>query len=104
MTTSLSVIDSNVIEGEILREAVLSADDMCSLNFARAEHQKLEKILLTFVIPAMGGYDNELACEIARHIEQIRTFSGNFCWRHRHLGASHGVVGKRVGIDGGGAQ
>ena len=53
------------------------------------------------MIPAMGGYDNELACDIARHIEQIRTFSGNFCWRHRHLGASHGVVGKRSGLDDG---
>lgn len=91
----------SVIEGEILREAVLSAQEMCSMSFAREERMKLEKILLTFVIPAMGGYDNELACDIARHIEQIRTFSGNFCWRHRHLGASHGVVGKRPGMDDG---
>jgi hypothetical protein len=35
-----------------------------------------------------------VASDIARHIEQIRIFSGNFCWRHRHLGASYGVVGK----------
>jgi hypothetical protein len=101
MNTSLSVIEPITVEGEILREAVLDAYEMCSLNFAREEHRKLEKILLTFVIPAMGGYDNELACDIARHIEQIRTFSGNFCWRHRHLGASHGVVGKRSGLDDG---
>lgn len=85
--------------GEVLRDAVLSPDDMCSLNFAREEHYKLEKILLTVVIPALGGYENELACDIARHVEQIRTFSGNFCWRHRHLGASFGVVGERPGID-----
>lgn len=82
------------IAGEVVAEAVLNAREMCYLNFAREEHQKLEKILLTFVIPAMGGYDNKLACDIARHIEQIRTFSGNFCWRYRYLGASHGVVGK----------
>lgn len=92
------------IEGEVMPEAILDANDMCSMNFAREEHKKLEKILLTFVIPAMGGYDNELACDIARHVEQIRTFSGNFCWRHRHLGASFGVVGKRIGVDDGGAQ
>ncbi|AZD52176.1 hypothetical protein C4K19_0358 [Pseudomonas chlororaphis subsp. aurantiaca] len=92
------------LEGEVLREAVLDANEMCSMNFAREECAELEKILLTFVIPAMGGYNNELACDIARHLEQIRTFSGNFCWRHRHLGASYGVVGKRCGIDNGGAQ
>lgn len=86
-------------EGELLRPAVLDARDMCSMNFARLEHDRLSKILLTFVIPAMGGYDNELACDIARHLEQIRTFSGNYCWRHRNLGASYGVVGQRAGID-----
>lgn len=83
-----------VLEGEVLSEAVLDAHEMCYMNFAREEHQKLEKNLLTFVIPAMGGYDNELACDIARHLEQIQSFSGNYCWRHRHLGASHGVVGQ----------
>ena len=89
------------LEGEVLPEAVLDARAMCSMNFARDEFSKLEKILLTFVIPAMGGYDNELACDIARHIEQTRIFSRNFCWPHRHLGSSHGVVGKRPGVDGG---
>ncbi|AKS06956.1 hypothetical protein [Pseudomonas trivialis] len=97
MSTSLSVI--NPLEGELLLSAVLGADDMCSMNFAREECYKLSAILLGKVIPAMGGYSNELACDIARHLEQIQTFSGNFCWRHRHLGASFGVVGKRPGID-----
>ncbi|ENB9664892.1 hypothetical protein D3C81_633770 [compost metagenome] len=82
------------IEGEVLSEAVLDAREMCCMNFARDEHKKLETILLTLVIPALGGYDNELACDIARHLEQIQSFSGNYCWRHRHLGASHGVVGQ----------
>ncbi|EJN29857.1 hypothetical protein PMI35_02311 [Pseudomonas sp. GM78] len=92
------------IEGVILSDATLDAHDMASMNFAREEHGKLEKILLTFVIPAMGGYNNELACDIARHIEQIRTFSGNFCWRHRHLGASFGVIGNRSEVNGGDAR
>lgn len=86
--------DLKYVAGEVVPEAILDAQEMCYLNFAREEHKKLEKILITFVIPALGGYENELACDIARHIEQIRTFSGNFCWRHRHLGASHGVVGQ----------
>ncbi len=82
------------LDGEVLSEAVLDAREMCYMNFAREEQKKLEKILLTLVIPAMGGYDNEMACDIARHLEQIRSFSGNYCWSHRHLGASHGVVGQ----------
>ncbi|UUC19766.1 hypothetical protein NOV18_04450 [Pseudomonas asiatica] len=82
-----------IIEGEVLPEAVLDAREMSYMNFAREEHKKLEKILLTLVIPEMGGYENELACDIARHLEQIQSFSGYYCWRHRHLGASHGVVG-----------
>lgn len=85
------------IEGDIVRDAVLDGRDMCSMNFAREEHQKLAKILLCQIIPALGGYSNELACDIARHLEQIQTFSGNYCWKHRHLGASHGEVGKRPG-------
>ncbi|MEE3508153.1 hypothetical protein QN399_18100 [Pseudomonas sp. 10C3] len=87
------------LEGEILSDAVLSVRDMHYMNFAREECIKLEKILLTFVIPAMGGYDNKLACDIARHIEQVRTFSRNFCWEHRYLGASYVDESERPGMD-----
>ncbi|WP_070087286.1 hypothetical protein [Pseudomonas sp. NBRC 111122] len=89
-----------VFEGEVLGQAVLDVRDMAYMNFARQEHAKLAKILLKFVIPAMGGYENEMASDIARHLEQIQTFSGNYCWTHRHLGASHGVVGEPA-ADGG---
>lgn len=100
MSRDLVVIGPHAVEGEVMGDAaVLDARDMCSMNFAREEHEKLSKILLTFVIPAMGGYDNELACDIARHLEQIQTFSGNYCWRHRHVGSAWGEVGKRPGID-----
>ena len=92
------------IEGEVLRDAVLSAQEMCSMNFAREEFDKLERILWPLIEPLLCRDENSIASDLARHIEQIRTFSGNFCWRHRHLGASHGVVGKRDGIDSGGAQ
>lgn len=91
--TALSRVTQDV-EGELLQPAVLTAQDVCYLNFARAEHAKLSKILLQVVIPALGGYSNPLASDIARHLEQIQTFSGNYCWDHRHLGASHGVVGE----------
>ncbi|EGB99161.1 hypothetical protein G1E_09602 [Pseudomonas sp. TJI-51] len=91
---------SVVIEGEVLGEAVIDARDMAYMNFARQEHAKLAKILLRFVIPAMGGYQNPMASDIARHLEQIQTFSSNYCWTHRRLGASHGVVGE-IAVDGG---
>lgn len=87
------------VEGEVLADAALDARDMCSMNFARLEHGGLAKILLGQIIPALGGYENPLACDIARHLEQIQTFSGNYCWRHRHLGSSYGVVGKRPDLD-----
>lgn len=98
MSTAVSVI--NPVEGEVLRDAVLDARDMCSMNFARDEFNKLASLVLGQIVPALGGYHNsELACELSRHVEQVRLFSGNFCWPHRHLGASYGVVGKRPGID-----
>lgn len=87
------------VTGDVIRDAVLDGHAMCSMNFARLEHRKLADILLGQIIPAMGGYSNPLACDIARHLEQIQIFSGNYCWKHRHLGASHGEVGKRPGID-----
>ena len=104
MSQDLMVITPEVIEGELTAEAaVLDGHDMCSMNFARLEHRKLAEILLRQIIPALGGYSNELARDIARHLEQIQTFSGNYCWKHRHVGASHGEVGKRP-IDMEGAQ
>ncbi len=91
-----------VIEGEVLRDAVLGAKEMCSMNFARDEFDKLVRILVPLIDPVMCREENGVATDIARHIEQVRIFSDNFCWRHRHLGASYGVVGKRSGIDAGG--
>jgi len=88
-----------VIEGEVLRPAVLDAAAMCQMNFARIEHKRLERLLRTIVIPMVGGYETELGQDLARHLEQVRTFSGNFCFVHRHIGASYGVVGQRPGID-----
>lgn len=100
MSRDIAVIDPETVEGEIVLEtAVLDGRDMCSMNFAREEHKKLAKILLCQIIPAMGGYDNPLACDIRRHLDQIQDFSRNYCWDHRHIGAAWGEVGKRPGVD-----
>lgn len=83
-----------VIEGEVLGQAVLEPFEMCSMNFAREEFDKLMRILWPLLDPLLCREENTIASDVARHLEQIRSFSGNFCWRHRHVGASYGVVGK----------
>lgn len=83
------------LEGEVLSEAVLDARAMCSMNFARDEFNKLYELLY----PMCSSHTEGPMCDIARHLEQVRIFSRNFCRAHRHLGASFGVVGKRAGMD-----
>lgn len=83
------------LEGEVLSEAVLDARAMCSMNFARDEFNKLYELLY----PMCSSHTEGPMCDIARHLEQVRIFSRNFCWAHRHLGASYGDVGERAGMD-----
>ncbi|UEB94625.1 hypothetical protein LIS66_19900 [Pseudomonas sp. HN2] len=82
------------IQPEVLGQAVLTPEQMCSMNFAREEFDKLARVLCPLLDVMLLDETNTTASDIARHIEQIRLFSGNFCWKHRHLGESHGVVGK----------
>ena len=83
------------IQGEVLPDAVLDARDMCSMNFASDEFHKL----YTLLYPMCSSHEEGPMCDIARHLEQVIIFTGNFMWKHRHLGASHGVVGKRADLD-----
>ena len=87
------------IQGEVLPDAVLDAHAMSSMNFAREEFDKLERILWPLLDPLLCREENTIASDVARHLEQIRIFSANFCWKYRHLGASYGVVGKRADMD-----
>lgn len=97
MTTPLPVLTH--VPGEPMRAVLLDAQQMCSMNFAREEFDKLSRILQPLLDTMLCRQDEGPACDIARHLEQIRIFSGNFLVRHRDLGASFGVVGKRPGID-----
>lgn len=89
LTTQLAVIS---IEGEVLRDAVLSSEDMARMNEARAAFKDLRSILLAQVVPALGGWGNPLATEIERHIEMVMFRSRNFLWPHRHAGAAHDAI------------
>ncbi|MBP5966792.1 hypothetical protein [Pseudomonas iridis] len=92
MSTSLSLIDLNVIEGEILRGVLVSPEDMARMNEARAVFNELRSILLAQVVPALGGGTNPMATEIEARLEAITFASRNFLWPHRHAGAAHDAV------------
>ncbi len=83
------------LEGEVLPEAVLDARAMCSMNFVRDEFHKLYALLY----PMRSSHEDGPMCDVARHLEQVIIFTGNFMWKHRHLGASYGDVGKRADVD-----
>jgi hypothetical protein len=75
--------------GELVQEATLNALRMAQMNFAREEYDRLERLILQQILPALGGRTCPIAEDLCRHLEQVRTFSGNFCWRHRAVGAVH---------------
>lgn len=104
MNRELQIVGADPIDGQVLGEAVIDARDMCSMNFAREEFNKLERILWPLIEPLLCQQESGPASDVARYLEQIRIFSGNFCWRHRYLGASHGVVGNRAEMGEGDAR
>ncbi|WP_437883532.1 hypothetical protein [Pseudomonas sp. LRF_L74] len=77
------------IEGEVLQDAALSPKEMSSMNFAREEFDKLYALLWPMLSPMLCREEKTVASDIARHLEQVRIFSSNFCWRHRHIGREH---------------
>ncbi|GLU41963.1 hypothetical protein [Pseudomonas sp. NBRC 100443] len=85
----LSAKHHGFIDIEVLAAATLSGEDMAYMNAAREEFQKLDTLIRQVVIPAAGGYGTPMARELDAHLENVRMLSANFCWRHRHLGASH---------------
>lgn len=92
MSASLASFDTVLIEGEILDDVLVSPGDMARMNEARAAFKSLKSILLSQVVPALGGWENPLATEIERHIEMVTFRSHNFLWPHRHAGAAHDAV------------
>jgi hypothetical protein len=79
---------SAYLEGELVKEAALTDLEMSYQNFARSEFDSLERLVHQLIAPVLGSDKHPVALDIYRHLEQVRSFSGNFCWRHRNLGAS----------------
>lgn len=82
-----------IIEGELLEDAVVTAEQMARLNEARVVFSELRTILMSQVIPSLeGGWKNPLGTEIERRLEDIIYETGNFLWKNRHAGASHDAI------------
>lgn len=81
------------VVGELLDDAVVTAEQMARLNEARAKFNELRSILLAQVVPQLnGGWSNPLATEIESRLESITFATGNFFWKGRHAGAAHDAV------------
>lgn len=81
------------IHGELLDDAVVTAEQMARMNQARATFNELRTILLAQIVPALeGGWKNPLATEIEARLESITFATGNFFWKCRHAGAAHDAV------------
>ncbi|MCY1464511.1 hypothetical protein D9M71_825420 [compost metagenome] len=59
------------------------------MNRAREAFDCLESLLLRDLLPALGGYQNPVCKEFARHLEVVRMASHNFWWKHRAVGATY---------------
>jgi hypothetical protein len=82
-----------VLEGELLADVTVSAEQMAKLNEARATFNELRTILLAQIVPSLdGGWSNPLATEIECRLESITFATGNFFWKRRHIGAAHDAV------------
>lgn len=82
-----------VVHGELLDDAVVTAEQMARMNDARATFNELRTILLAQIVPTLdGGWRNPLATQIEARLESITFATGNFFWKNRHAGAAHDAV------------
>lgn len=79
---------TNQATAEVLEPAILADFEMHHQNQARDHFEALERILKTFVIPAIGS-DHPMSRELRARMENVKMCSQQFCWRHRHLGYSY---------------
>lgn len=81
------------IHGELLDDAVVTAEQMARMNEARATFNELRSILLGHIVPSLeGGWSNPLATQLERRLEAITFATGNFLWKKRHVGAAHDAI------------
>ncbi len=82
-----------IVTGELLEDAVVTAEQMARMNAARATFNELRTILLAQIVPSLdGGWSNPIATEIESRLESITFATGNFFWKARHAGAAHDAI------------
>lgn len=82
-----------VLEGDLLAEVIVTAEQMARMNEARTTFRELRSILLCQVVPMLeGGWANPLASQIECRLESITFASRNFLWKNRHAGAAYDAV------------
>lgn len=92
-TLNRQLTDAQSPDAELLSPVTIDAYEMACMNFARLEFHRLYALLY----PMCSKHSEGPMCDIARHLEQVIMFSGNFVWKHRHVGASHSVIGEARG-------
>jgi len=81
-------------QATVLTPALLADFEVHQQNQARDEFKKLERIIVSLIVPAFGQ-QHPISKDLYAHLENVRLCSQNFCWRHRHLGYSY--VANQVG-------
>lgn len=72
-----------LIEGDVLRDAVLHAQEMCSINFARDDFDRLVRILIPLIAPMM-------CCEEIRVAAKLPDSPSDVQRRHWQRGVRNG--------------
>ena len=82
-----------IFAGDLVEDAVVTAEQMARMNEARATFNELRTILLAQIVPTLeGGWRNPIATEIESRLESITFATGNFLWKGRHAGAAHDAI------------
>ena len=82
-----------IFAGDLVEDAVVTAEQMARMNEARATFNELRTILLAQIGPSLdGGWSNPIATEIESRLVSITFATGNFFWKGRHAGAAHDAI------------
>jgi len=82
-----------IVAGDLLDDAVVTAEQMARMNEARATFSELRTILLGQIVPTLeGGWSNPIATQIESRLEAITFATGNLLWKGRHAGAAHDAI------------
>lgn len=80
---------NRVTDGEVLADVILTPQEMAYMNRARENFKQLDNFVRLEIIPRVGGYQSQLGSDLEALLCNVRDLSGQFCWKHRQVGAMH---------------